>query len=99
MIEPRTNTDIIRDLLSELQEREWVEVRRSKGCNCCPDTWETICTSCDAEVAGGYDPRGRWVESRDHKPGCKLAALILEAETFVRIEDQLQEERELQGVA
>jgi hypothetical protein len=95
MIEPRTNTDIIRDLLSELQEREWVEVRRA-GCQrgCCGDVYTTECTSCGAEE-GDYKSE----TYRHHKPGCKLGALILEAETFIRIEDQLQEERELQGVA
>lgn len=92
--EPRLITDIMRDLLSELQEREWVEVRHSKGCNCCRDTWETECTSCGAE-AGHYNDENY----RTHKPDCKLAALIRETEAFIRIEEQLQEERELQAVA
>jgi hypothetical protein len=96
--EPRTVTDIMRDLLSELQNREWIEVRESKGCNCCPDTWTTACTSCGAEVTGSHDAKGRWVASREHKPDCALAALIRETEAFLRIEEQLQEEREMQAV-
>jgi hypothetical protein len=91
--EPRTVTDIMRDLLSELQEREWVEVRESKGCNCCPDTWTTACTSCEAEAGNWGDPN-----YQTHKPDCKLAALIRETEAFIRIEEQLQEEREMQAV-
>ncbi len=99
MIEPRTTTDIMRDLLDALKEREWVEVRHSKGCGCCPDTWETECTSCGAEAGGTLNAKGHWEESREHKPGCNLAALILEAETFIRIEEQLAEEREMQGAS
>jgi hypothetical protein len=93
LAEPRTVTDIMRDLLSELQDREWVETRISRGCNCCRDEWEIQCRSCGAE-AGDYASE----DYCTHKPGCKLAALILETETFIRIEEQLQEEREMQAV-
>ena len=91
--EPKSVTDIMRDLLDELRKREWVEVRHSKGCNCCPDTWETECTSCGAEEGHYKDPN-----YQTHKPDCQLAALIRETEAFIRIEEQLQEEREMQAV-
>jgi hypothetical protein len=91
--EPRTVTDIMRDLLSELQNREWVEVRKSKGCNCCPDTGTTACTACGAEEGHWKDPN-----YQTHKPDCALAALIRETEAFLRIEEQLQEERGMQAV-
>lgn len=93
--EPRTNLDIFRDLLAALKDREWVEVRHAKPCNCCHDTWETECSSCGAE-AGDYMNDDNY---KQHKPGCTLAALILEAETFIRIEEQLEEQREMQAVA
>lgn len=90
LVEPRTNTDIMRDLLEHVQRHEWVEHYQRCGRGCCGE-WETTCPSCDAPE-GDYDKD----DYQTHKPGCRLAALILEAETFIRIEEQLAEERELQ---
>ena len=97
MLDVRTHNDITRDLLEALKERTWVEERILKHCNCCNDTWETCCSSCGAPEGDGY--HGNWENFRQHKEGCALAALILEAETYLRIEEQLQQEQEAQGAA
>ena len=81
-IEPRTPADMIRDLLKHVEE--WSERYVP-----CPrggyhGNWETTCLTCEAD---GED----WRE-REHKPGCSRAALLLEARTYLEVEQQLEDE-------
>lgn len=80
MNEPLTSPDLIRDLLEALRSREWVEVYERCRRGCCGE-WHTRCTDCG-------DDEG------SHKEDCTLKALIVRAEAFLAIEEQLAEERE-----
>ncbi len=83
IIEPRTNADIIRDLLGHIEE--WV--RKYERCprGCCGE-WKTECPSCGAEE-GDYDDPATY---RTHEPTCQLAKLIREAEAFLAAEDEIR---------
>jgi hypothetical protein len=89
LVVPRTNADILRDLLDRVKENEWVEQYTRCGRGCCGD-WTTECPSCKVEQGDDY----RSETYRQHKPGCQLAALILEAETYLSVEEKLEAERE-----
>lgn len=84
VVEPRTTADIVRDLLARVEAGEWVEMynRCSKGC--CGE-WSTECPSCGAHE-GDYDDPNAY---RQHKEGCRLKALIVEAEAFLAVEEEL----------
>lgn len=88
--EPRTHLDIMRDLLEFAQDHEWVDedVYCGRGCNCLRGS-HTICPECKAEK-GQYGTE----QYRQHEPGCRLHALILEAETYIDVEQQLEAERQ-----
>jgi hypothetical protein len=86
--EPLTSPDLIRDLLGALRDREWVEVYERCPRGCCGD-WHTRCTECDADQGNYKDP-----DYQKHKEGCRFKALIVRAEAFLAIEEQLAEERE-----
>lgn len=84
IVEPRTTADIVRDLLARVEGHVWIEhyERCSKGC--C-GKWSTTCTSCGADEGDYDDPN----DYQQHKEGCRLKALILEAETFLAVEEEL----------
>jgi hypothetical protein len=83
-----TSPDLIRDLLEALKRHEWEEKYERCPRGCCGD-WHTRCPSCGADE-GQYKADDYQV----HKPDCHLKALILRAEAFLAIEEQLAEERE-----
>jgi hypothetical protein len=85
----RTNVDIVRDLLEHVEHHTWVEHYKSCGRGCCGET-VTICGTCGADEGDDEKPD----EYQKHKPDCRLAKLIAEAEAFIRIEEQLEYERE-----
>jgi len=87
--EPRTNLDIIRDLIDKVKEHEWVEHYQRCGRGCCGE-WSTRCDSCHADEGDYAKPE----TYRQHKEGCQLAALIAEAEAYLRVEERLADERE-----
>lgn len=75
--EPRTNADILRDLLAATKEREWVATYTRCGHGCCGD-WSYTCSGCN-----GHEP--------NHEKDCRIAALIQEAEAFLRAEEEALE--------
>ena len=81
-IEIRTTKNIVEDLLQFVYGHEWVEVYVY-------DTWRKICPSCGANI-------GIWGSEtyRQHKSDCKLIALIKEAEAYIRVENELEEQSE-----
>lgn len=81
--EPRSTKDIIRDLLEFAQEHEWVMEMTTCGHGCC-HKWETHCPSCGEEK--GPDAK--------HKPDCRLAATIKEAEAYLAVEYEIEHRRE-----
>ena len=85
VVEPRTTADIVRDLLAVVEEHEWVyhETRYGLGVNTCPE--------CDADE-GEHGKEGY----RVHEPGCRRAAIILEARTFLEVEQELADAAEAQ---
>ncbi len=76
IIEPRTNLDIIRDLLSFVENNQWQEREVGCGRGCC-SKWKTLCPECDQE------------EEKGHGEGCRVAKLIKEAEAFIIVEEEL----------
>ena len=85
--EPRTTVDIMRDLLEVVQEKEFTteQVRCSRSC--CYDWW-TSCSECSAREEGYKEPE-------KHDDDCKLAALIKEAEGFIKVEEDILDEQEV----
>jgi hypothetical protein len=67
---------MVGDLLAVAREHEWVSVKITcgRGC-CCYIRTDTVCPDCD-----GHQP--------DHTPGCGRAALMAEAEAFLRAEQE-----------
>ena len=72
---------MIRDLLERVEE--WPERPRYDGRGGY-EGWETKCPTCEED---GED----W-KTREHKPGCALAALLLEVRTYLEVEEQLTAE-------
>ncbi len=89
MDDPRTHLDMMRDLLVHAKEREWFGAWETCSRSCC-QKYHTRCSECGVDE-GDYDKPESY---RKHKPECRLAALILEAETYLEVEDKLAEERE-----
>jgi hypothetical protein len=83
-IEVRTTKNIVEDLLQFALEFEWVDEYHSRW-----DEWSTRCPSC-------YADQGKFGEEdyEKHDPGCKLVALIKEAEAYIRVENEIEEESE-----
>lgn len=86
--EPRTTTDLIQDLLNFVERQEW-SGQVSTGCHCHPE-WHDACPECRAFETPPSHFRSEKVESRQHEPGCKLAALIQEAEAYLNAEEELR---------
>ena len=84
MSEPRTHLDMIRDLLGHVEEwsERYAPDPRGGGFG----KWETACPTCEAKD-DHHDAR-----TREHKPGCVLAALLLEVNTYLEVEEQLAAE-------
>jgi hypothetical protein len=80
----RTTKNIVGDLLEFALEHEWIERYNSRW-----NKWSIRCDECDAD-------RGEFGEEdyEKHDPGCKLAALIKEAEAYIRVENEIEEESE-----
>ena len=73
MNEPRTHLDMMRDLVATLREREWMPGQVWRG-----DGYDPGCPECEA-----LEPVR---EGEGHREGCKTAALLVEAEAFLRVE-------------
>lgn len=78
-MEPRTTTDFIRDLLSTLREREWIETYTRCGRGCCGE-WSTQCPDCGE------------CEEKGHSEDCQTKRLISETEGYLMVEDELERE-------
>ncbi len=77
--DPRTPTDIIRDMLDELREHEWLETAGTCGRGCACLRWEYRCPSCGADRD----------DKKGHKDYCRLRSLIVESEAYLaRIEEE-----------
>ena len=85
MVEPRTNAEIMRDLLEAVKAREWVETAIYSPRGGYFDGTRPTCEECG-------DGAGKTGDT--HAADCKVAALIAETEAFLRVEDALEEERE-----
>lgn len=82
-VEPRTIADIMRDLLEAVKSHEWVEQYESgRGCG---GDCHTRCPAC-GEEEGDYMVEETY---RTHASGCRIQALILETEAFLRAEEVL----------
>jgi hypothetical protein len=75
--EPRTHLDMMRDLVAALRDREWIQ-----GHVWCGDGYDSGCSECEALTPTK--------EGEGHKPGCKTAALLVEAEAFLRVEGAIK---------
>lgn len=82
----RTHADLVRDLLEIAISTEWETTYERCGRGCCGE-WKTRCPSC------GQDEESEADGYRTHKPGCRRAALILEAEAFLNVEEELNQEK------
>ena len=71
---------IVADLLQLAIDGEWLGQAR-QGCHCHPE-YVACCPECHALESEGA-----------HEPGCKRMALIAESQAFLRVENQLAEER------
>lgn len=82
MDDPRTHVDIMRDLLGMVREHEWISVTHycGRGCHCVRG-YGVECPTCD-----GAEP--------NHKPGCPRAALILEVEAYLEVEEEIERRKE-----
>ena len=78
--EPRTTLDLVQDLLNIAREHEWIEVRHYCPRGCCYEGTKMECPSCDA-----VEP--------EHKPDCKRAELLREADAFIAAEEVLEREK------
>lgn len=90
MEEPRTHVNMMRDLLERVTAHEWVSGYERCPRNCCDDYFHR-CSECEADAGDQHKNPEKY---KQHKPGCQLAALILEVEAYLSIEEKLQEERE-----
>lgn len=93
--EPQTSADIVRELLEALEERVWVETNDG-GCSrgCCQPKHFIACSECRAR-------EGDWRDQetyRQHKPECKLNALIVKSEAFLQAEEELARMRDGQAL-
>jgi hypothetical protein len=82
--EPRTTADIIRDFLEFTQEHEWFMEYIRCGHGCC-GKWEHHCLSCGNDQKSG------------HKSDCRLASMIKEAEAFLAVENEIEQQESAQN--
>ena len=75
--EPRSTTDFIRDLLTLLLEREWIEEMRRCGRGCC-DEWSMRCPTCD------------FCQESGHAEWCHVPKLINETQGYLLVEEELE---------
>lgn len=86
--EPRSNVDIIRDLVDFLQPFEWQLKYERCPRGCCREP-VTKCTECGATVPDPPDLLEPQVpEEPKHKEGCRLDKTLREAEAFLRVEEK-----------
>ncbi len=80
----RTHTDIIQDLLTFIERREWEEAYIPCGKGCCGE-WVTKCPCCGVKEELDSEYR----VCSEHKPDCHLAQMIREAQAFLNAEESL----------
>jgi hypothetical protein len=92
--EPRTTNHIIADLLQLAIDGEW-SGQVNTACHCHPE-YASCCPECGALE---YEHRnfGAKRAHGEHEPSCKRMALIEEARAFLRVENDLAEERGEEG--
>lgn len=84
MVEPRTTVDIVRDLIAVVLESEWTPIWDS----CCRCSGDCQCKADGCRECGGYKR-----DDPPHETGCKVSALITEAEAYLRVEEAFEGER------
>ena len=82
MVEPRTTAEIVRDLLTIAKEHSWEQGAIFLG----GDEHANGCRACGANSQDDDDDT--------HREGCKVGALHIEAEAYLRVEQALEDERE-----
>ena len=91
MIEPRTTSDIISDLLQLAIDGEW------SGTGSSYDDYANCCPECGALLRPHVRFGAKEVPG-EHKPDCQRMRLINEARAFLRVENNLAKERGEEGV-
>jgi hypothetical protein len=85
--EPRTTTDMVRDLLRFVVEGQWKDGALYMG----GDGYAAGCPDCEASdeltAREWRTSTGQRYERNTHKPGCHVGALILEARGYLGVED------------
>lgn len=94
-MEPRTNSQIVADLLQVAIDSQWSD-ESNTSCSCHPE-YTPCCPEC-GELAYPHVPFGSPRVEGVHKPDCKRMALIRETQAFLRAENLLAEERGEEGV-
>ncbi len=109
--EPRTPSDLIRDFAEMLRDRQW-SGQYNTSCGCHPE-YSSCCPECGVPESGSrtlleWDRsslkyRNVIVEGGSHTKGCRLQALLKEAEDLLATEDlarkaaEAEREREHSG--
>lgn len=81
MEEPRTNVEILRDIIEYLGEQEWLGQYERCPRGCCRD-WVYKCSECDTHQSEGK-----------HKEGCRFERMLREGRAYLAAEEELEEAR------
>ena len=95
-VEPRSHLDIVSDLLQLAIDGEW-SGQVNTACHCHPE-YAACCPECGALE---YEHHRHFGEKRahgEHEVNCKRQALINETRAYLRVENNLAEERGEEGV-
>lgn len=94
MNEPRTNAEILRDLLYYIVESKEGFTARSYECD-----YDRGCEYHCVQCGGGYNNdctdyvKGKSISNVWHKPDCTLNLCLEEARAYLRVENSLRKEK------